>query len=64
MDKKTYKLKKLIEQTIKEHNEIWKDIGCANRKFYRPAGYNCFNLSEDQIITIASGLARKIKILL
>jgi len=62
MNKKTLKLKKLIEESIKEHNEIWHDIG--SKGYYRPKGYNCFNLPEDQIITIASGLARKIKILM
>jgi len=61
LNNKTIKIKKLIEESIKEHNEIWKDISMDLRFYHRPAGYNCFNLPEDQIIIIASSLVKKIK---
>ncbi len=61
LNDKTLKIKKLIEESIKEHNEIWKDISFTLRFHHRPVGYNCFNLPEDQIITIASGLANKLE---
>jgi len=59
MDKKIIKIKCFIEEIIKEHNDIWKDISIANRKYYTPAGYNCFSMKEEDIIVIASGLIRK-----
>ena len=64
LTKKQIKIKKLIEDSIKEHNKIWENIGINLTKYKVSAGYRYFNLSEDQISTIASGLARKIKILL
>lgn len=64
LTKKQIKIQKLIEESIKEHNKIWEDISINLKNYKVSAGYRCFNLSEDQILTIASGLARKIKILL
>ena len=59
MDKEIIKIKKLIKEIINEHNIIWKDIS-ANLKYLKLSpGYNCFNLKEQDIITIASGLVRK-----
>ena len=61
LTKKTIKIKKMIEEIIKEHNEIWKDI-TVNLKYWKePKGYNCIKLPETTIIIIASDLARKIK---
>jgi len=59
LDNKTLKIKHLIEEIIKEHNEIWKDISINLRWCTAPKGYRCFNLKEDEIIIIASGLVRK-----
>ena len=58
LDNETLKIKYLIEEIIKEHNEIWKDISVNLKWWKEPRGYNCFNLKEDEIITIAAGLIR------
>lgn len=59
MNENTKKLTKLLKEIITEYNETWKDIS-INVKTYRvSAGYNCFNLKESDIITLASGLDRK-----
>jgi hypothetical protein len=64
MNRRTLKIKKIIEKAIKEHNEIWKDI-CQIGKFPgQNPGCNCFNLTESQIITIASGIDKRVRILL
>ena len=55
LNKPTIKIKKAIEEIIKEHNNVWEDI----KYFGRDKGYRCCNLTEYQIITIASGLERK-----
>lgn len=57
MTSEMYRIKHLIEDIIKEHNEIYKDIGTSVRMNNK--GYNCFNLKEDQIITIAAGLVNR-----
>jgi len=60
MNERTYKIKKAIENTIKEHNEIWKDIAEIGRFDGHNHGCNCFNLTESQIIIIANGIAKKV----
>lgn len=54
-----YKITEVIKSIIKEHNEIWGNISIAHRKYKTPKGYRCFNLSEENITTIAIGLDRK-----
>jgi len=61
LNNKTLTFKKLIEEIIKEHNEIWGDISWNLPFHRRPKGYNNMNLKEEDIIVIASGLSRKLK---
>lgn len=61
LDNKTLRLKYLIEEIIKEHNKIWGDISYNSHFSHMPKGYNNINLKEKDIITIASGLSRKIR---
>lgn len=59
MNKETIRIKHLIEEIVKEHNDVWKDISAYLKNYSYPKGYNCFNLKESEIITIAAGLVRK-----
>ena len=59
MNKKVIKIKNSIKEIINEHNNIWKDISNNLKYCNLPPGYNCFNLKEEDIITIASGLIKK-----
>lgn len=61
LSKKTIKFLNLIQNIIEEHNNIWKDISVNLRYWKQDKGYNCITLPETTIITIASGLTRKIK---
>ena len=63
MDEKTIKIKYIIEEIIYEHDLIWKDISCNFKNYRQSAGYNCFNLAEKDIITIASGLSKKVDLI-
>lgn len=59
MDREIFKIKVAIEEIIKEHNEVWKDISAHFKNYTYPKGYHCFNLKEENVITIAAGLVRK-----
>jgi len=59
MDQEILRNKHIIEEIIKEHNDIWKDISIDFKNYKAPKGYRCFNLKEEDIITLASGLVRK-----
>ncbi len=59
MNKKVIRIKHLIKEVINEHNNIWKDKEINFKKYKTSPGYNCFNLKEEDIIVIASGLVRK-----
>lgn len=57
INQKTQKIRIMIKESIKEHNDIWKDISWRGRDI----GYRCFDLTEEQIISIASGLVTRLK---